>query len=150
MSPFEALYGLKPPSLVVYSSGSSKFDSLDYAFSTRQTILQLLKGNLSASPAAMAQQFNSKRLDREFNEGDWVFLKLQPYRQILVQCRSLQKLAPHYFGPFRIIRRIGAIAYELELPKAAVFTRFFISPCSSLAMGHLVIKFVRFPPSLGS
>ncbi|KAK4383186.1 Retrovirus-related Pol polyprotein from transposon.6 [Sesamum angolense] len=69
MSPFEALYGRKPPSLAGYSPGNSKFESIDSTFATRQTILQLLKSNLRKAQWRMAQQFNSKRLDREFHEG---------------------------------------------------------------------------------
>lgn len=33
--------------------------------------------------------------------------------------RICQKLAPKFFGPFPIIARVGAVAYELQLPPAS-------------------------------
>lgn len=48
-----------------------------------------------------------------------MFLKLQPYRQNSVKQRFSQKLSHRYYGPFRILRRIGSVAYELELPPSA-------------------------------
>ena len=48
--------------------------------------------------------------------GDEVFLKIQPYVQSSLAPRSCQKLAFKYFGPFRIVDRIGEVAYKLELP----------------------------------
>ncbi|KAL0412013.1 UNVERIFIED_CONTAM: Transposon Ty3-I Gag-Pol polyprotein [Sesamum latifolium] len=118
MSPFEALYGLQPPSVLGYSLGNSKFDSLDADFSQHHHILQLLKANLRRAQQRMVHQANTKQLDRVFHEGDWVFLKLQPYRQVSVQRRLSQKFANHFYGPFRILRRICPVAYELELPAA--------------------------------
>lgn len=54
-----------------------------------------------------------------FNVGDWVLLRLQPYRQKTVAHCTSQKLAKHYFGPYSIRRRIGKVAYELDLPSSA-------------------------------
>jgi hypothetical protein len=42
-----------------------------------------------------------------------VFLKLQPYLKTLVQ------LAYTFFGPFRILERIGEVAYKLDLPTSS-------------------------------
>ncbi|XP_070030075.1 uncharacterized protein [Nicotiana sylvestris] len=48
-----------------------------------------------------------KRKDRNFEIGDWVFLKLQPYRQSLVPVRKNLKLSARYFGPYELKKKIG-------------------------------------------
>ena len=45
-----------------------------------------------------------------------VYVKLQPYRQTSVAHRSSIKLARRYYGPFKIVEKIGQVAYKLELP----------------------------------
>ena len=54
-------------------------------------------------------------MDRELAVGDWVYLKLQSYNQHLVERRNHHKLSPRYYEPYRVIERIGAVAYRLEL-----------------------------------
>ncbi|GMI80187.1 hypothetical protein HRI_001688000 [Hibiscus trionum] len=76
----------------------------------------------------MKQQADKKRTECEFAIGDWVYLKLQPYRQQSVKQRSCQKLVPKRFGPFFIIARVGKVAYELELPiDSRVHLVFYVS-----------------------
>lgn len=59
------------------------------------------------------------RTDREFNIGDWVYLRLQPYRQSSVASSSNHKLSPRFYGPYQIQARIGKVAYRLKLPTSA-------------------------------
>lgn len=64
----------------------------------------------------MKQIADQHRLERVFEVGDWVYLKIQPFRQVSVAFRRNAKLALKYFGPYKVIKRVGPVAYELELP----------------------------------
>ncbi|GKC53698.1 retrotransposable element Tf2 [Tanacetum coccineum] len=59
------------------------------------------------------------RSDREFDVDTWVYLKLQPYRQVTVRQNKHHKLSPKYFGPFKIIQRVGKVSYKLQLPESS-------------------------------
>lgn len=119
MTPFEALYGRKPPTLVPYTTGKSNINTLDDLLSNKSRILRILKENLTKARNRMIQHANLHRKDKEFAVDQWVFLKLQPYRQSSVQHRYSQKLAKRFYGPFRIKKRIGPVAYELDLPASS-------------------------------
>jgi len=67
----------------------------------------------------MKHQADKRRSERSFNVGDYVFLKLQPYVQTSLAPRAHQKLSFRYFGPYKIIDKIGSIAYKLALPPSA-------------------------------
>lgn len=41
---------------------------------------------------------------------------MQPYRQFSVHNQSFHKLLPKFYGPFKVLDRVGAVAYQLELP----------------------------------
>jgi hypothetical protein len=56
------------------------------------------------------------RSERQFEVGDMVFLKLQPYIQTSVAPRSNQKLAFKFFDPFKILSKVGQVAYKLDPP----------------------------------
>ena len=82
MTPFMALYGYHPPSITSYLREKSKVQAAEDHIEHQQEVLQLLKGNLNLAQNRMKQQAYQHRSERIFDMGDWVFLRLQPYKQI--------------------------------------------------------------------
>ncbi|KAJ0092396.1 hypothetical protein Patl1_26253 [Pistacia atlantica] len=52
-----------------------------------------------------------KRTDREFHQGYFVHLRLQPYQQTSLAIFHSLKLALRFYGPYKILERIGSVAY---------------------------------------
>ncbi|WOG90151.1 hypothetical protein DCAR_0209394 [Daucus carota subsp. sativus] len=59
---------------------------------------------------------DQKRTERSFEVGEWVYLKLQPYRQQSIAIRTSLKLSAKFYGPFQVLDKVGTIAYRLKLP----------------------------------
>jgi transposase InsO family protein len=118
-SPFEVLYGFPPCHFGLDASSVSAVPELSDWLEERALMHSLIKQHLLRSQARMKVQADKHRSERSFAVGDWVYLKLQPYVQSSLAPRSNQKLAFKYFGPFRVIARIGSVAYKLELPPSS-------------------------------
>lgn len=119
MTPFEAVFGRPPPTLSDYLTGSSTIASVDDLLTERATVITTLRANLQRAQNRMRNQANTKRTDVEFMQGDWLLLKLQPYRQNSLAHRKSHKLSKRFFGRFQIEERIGVVAYRLKLPVSA-------------------------------
>ena len=88
----------------------------------------------------MKKQADEHRSKRQFQIGDLVFVKLQPYVQSSLAQRSNQKLAFKFFGPYRFLAHVGAVAYRLELPaSSSVYLVFHVSQLKkSVGTSHSV------------
>ena len=58
-------------------------------------------------------------MEWEFQQGDLVYMKLQPYVQSTVAARSNKKLPFRFYGPYKVLQRVGKVAYKLELPEGS-------------------------------
>jgi len=75
-----------------------------------------IRENLKAAQSRQKSYADTCRSELIFEEGDYVYLKVSPIRGTRrFQVRG--KLAPRYIGPFKILRKVGAVAYRLELPE---------------------------------
>ncbi|XP_031249690.1 leucine-rich repeat receptor-like serine/threonine-protein kinase At1g17230 [Pistacia vera] len=86
---------------------------------TRNSILDELKHNLSVAQGQMKETVDLRRQDINFQPGDHVYLKLQPYRFKSLAKKLNEKLSPWFYGPFPILEKIRQVAYRLELPSTA-------------------------------
>jgi hypothetical protein len=116
---FEVVYGIKPLTLVHFLEGETRVAAVAQERRDRDGAFRQLKYKLQMAHEQMKHYTNKKRKDIQFAVGEWVFLKLRPHRQQSVMQRIHQKLAPRFFGPYKIIQRIGAVAYRLQLPAAS-------------------------------
>ena len=78
---------------------------------------------------------NRGRAERQFEVANLVFLRLQPYQQSSLKKKGDEKLKLHFYRPYRVIRRIGQVAYELELPQGSKIHNIFHVSCLKKALG---------------
>jgi hypothetical protein len=74
MTPFEAVYGKKPPSILSYLPGALKVQAVDQTLRVQEDILCTLKENLVMAHNHIKKQVDQGRSERQFAEGDHVFL----------------------------------------------------------------------------
>ncbi|TYK02775.1 Transposon Ty3-I Gag-Pol polyprotein [Cucumis melo var. makuwa] len=84
----------------------------------RDSIINALKENLVIAQNWMKKQVDLSKRDLNFQAVDEVYLKLRPYRQRSLEEEKRETLTK-IFGPYQIIKRIGEVAYRLELPPEA-------------------------------
>lgn len=94
-------------------------DEVDRTLTAREQTIKLLQYHLKRAQSRMKSMADRKRSEREFVVGDWVYLKLQPYRQITVRQSMQHKLSAKFYGPFKVLQKVGQVAYKLELPEHA-------------------------------
>lgn len=148
MSPFQALYGYQPPSIVPYLPGSTAVEKVDKQLQSRDELLAVLKRNRSVAQSRMKTYYDKKHTEREFSVDDWVYLKLHHYKQQSVVQQGWNKLSPRYFGPFKITERVGKVAYRLQLPSTAKIHNVFHVSLLKKKVGEGVHTSPQLPPVL--
>ncbi|XP_070672131.1 uncharacterized protein [Malus domestica] len=115
MALFEALYGKSCRTPLCWSEvGERVLVGPEIVEETTQNI-QVIKANLKAAQDRQKSIADRHSTDRVYKVGDWVFLKLSPWKGV-VRFGKKRKLSPRYIGPYQIVERVGEVAYRLALP----------------------------------
>ncbi|GJW22267.1 putative reverse transcriptase domain-containing protein [Tanacetum coccineum] len=127
-APFEALYGRKCRSPICWAEvGDAQLTGLEIICETTEKIIQI-KHRLQASRDRQRSYADKRRKPLEFQVGDKVMLKVSPWKGV-IHFGKRGKLNPRYIGPFKILAKVGTVAYRLELPEqlSRVHSTFHVS-----------------------
>ena len=116
MAPFEALYGKPCLSPICWvEAGEKAVLGPEYIKETTEKI-ELVRRRMAAAQDRQKKFADKKRKQVEYEVGDYVFIKVSPMKKVL-RFGKQGKLTPRYVGPYKILERIGSLAYRLELPE---------------------------------
>jgi hypothetical protein len=115
MSPFEALYGRKCRTPLYWDQTRERQFFRPKLIQEAGEQVHIIRENLRVAQTRQKSYADNRRRPLEFEEGDHVYLKVSPLRGMR-RFKVKGKLSPHFIGPFRVFRRVGEMAYQLELP----------------------------------
>ncbi|GJV96706.1 putative reverse transcriptase domain-containing protein [Tanacetum coccineum] len=141
-APYEALYGQKCRLHVCWSEvGDSQLTGPELICDTTDKIVQI-KNCLLTARSRQKSYADRRTKPLEFEVGYMALLKVSPWKED-VRFGKRRKLSPCYIGPFKILARVGPVAYTLELPEElkGIHSTFHVSNLKKcLAEGDIVVS----------
>lgn len=104
LTPFEVVYGRPPLIIARYIMDGNTPPAVADSLRQRNDTLALLKSNLQFAQARMKRYADKGLKDMAFQVGDWVFIRLHPYRQLSLHLQRHAILSRRFFGPFQVLQ----------------------------------------------
>jgi hypothetical protein len=145
-TPFEVLYRYPPNHLGLHFSDQGTIPSLQTWLTERKLMIQLIQQQLTRAQQCQKKQADLHRTPRTFEVGDLVCLKLQPYVQSSLVKQANHKLAFKFFGPYRVLAKVGEVAYKLDLPPQSTIHPVFHVSLLKKVLGSNVQVSAALPP----
>ncbi|GKC56529.1 putative reverse transcriptase domain-containing protein [Tanacetum coccineum] len=111
--PFEELYGRKCRSPICWAEvGDAQLTGPELIHETTEKVVQINQ-RVKATRNRQKSYANIRRKPLEFQEGNIVMLKVSPCKGV-IHFGKWGKLNPRYIGPFKVLAKVGTVAYKLE------------------------------------
>jgi transposase InsO family protein len=152
MSPFEALYGRKCQTPLMWSNvGEKTLEGPAFIKEAEEEVALIWKRLLEAQSRQKSYADNRRR-ELNFDEGDFVYLKVSPMCGVK-RFQVKGKLAPRFVGPYPIIGKIGPATYRFQLPESMsdihnVFHVSQLCKCLKVPESHLAEEIVQIQKDL--
>lgn len=104
-TPFRALYGRDPPTLLKGDMNELAVEEVNRLDAQRNVMLAEMKEQLTKARDKMRTQANKHRREVEYEIGDMVYSKIQPYKLKSLAKGINQKLSPRFYGPYAIEKK---------------------------------------------
>ncbi|GJY53578.1 reverse transcriptase domain-containing protein [Tanacetum coccineum] len=107
--------------------GDARLTGPELVDETTEKIAQI-KQRMQAARDRQKSYTDVRRKPLEFQVGDRVMLKVSPWKGV-VRFGKRGKLNPMYIGPFKVLAKVGTVAYRLKLPQvlSRVHSTFHVS-----------------------
>ena len=130
------LYGYEAPNFADLMFGDRRAQKAKDWLQENQDILRELKENFHMAQNQQNVYADKHRIDRLFQVEYLVYLRVQPYRQSSLKKKGAKKLHPRFYGPYKILRKVGEVAYELELSVGSKIHNVFHVSCLKKEIGQ--------------
>ncbi|KAK5812730.1 hypothetical protein PVK06_028168 [Gossypium arboreum] len=110
MAPYEALYGRRCRTPTCWTELGERQVLGPELVADTESKVKLIRDQLKEASDRQKSYAELKRKEIEFAVGDMVFLKVSPWKKIL-RFGKKGKLSPRFIGPYRVLKRVGPIAY---------------------------------------
>jgi hypothetical protein len=115
MAPFEMLYGRRCQTPLFWNeTGEQKVFGPDILQEAEKQVC-MVRENFRVAQSRQKSYANHTRRELSFEVGGFVYLKVSPMRG-LRRFKVRGKFSPRFIGPFKILEKVGEVAYQLELP----------------------------------
>ncbi|XP_039038612.1 uncharacterized protein LOC120176219 [Hibiscus syriacus] len=81
-----------------------------------ENVVRMIQNHLKSSFDHQNSYTDLKRKEIEYEVGEQVFFKVSPWKKVL-RFGKKRKLSPRFIRPYHILKRVGHVAYQLELPQ---------------------------------
>ncbi|KAJ7557366.1 hypothetical protein O6H91_05G123900 [Diphasiastrum complanatum] len=108
------MYGFQPRSPVNVETKSVKIQKVADFLHDMQETLQVARDSICTAQDRAKHYADLKRSPRDFKVDDWVYLRI-PNHSKTMRTGKHYKLSTRHCGPFQVIKKLGSLAYELDL-----------------------------------
>ncbi|KAJ1264897.1 hypothetical protein BS78_08G037100 [Paspalum vaginatum] len=118
-SPFRVVYGWDPWTFRPFKPNSATLPAVEQQLVDRDEFLAEIHDRLEQAQQYHKAQYDRRHRDAIFSLGQWVWLCLIHRPTTSLDVHGRNKLGPRFYGPFKVLKLIGEVAYCLELPAIA-------------------------------